>query len=46
MFSLYTKKYIRRSRIVDMGVKGKTTNYHLIASLPKGKSEPTYWTTN
>ena len=39
------KKHIRRSVIVDMDVEGKT-NYRLIASWPKGKSEPTYWATN
>jgi hypothetical protein len=39
------KKHIRRSVIVDMDVEGKT-NYRLIASWPKGKSEPTYWSTN
>ena len=39
------KKYIRRSVIVDMDVEGKT-NYRLISSWPKGKSEPTYWATN
>ena len=39
------KKYIRRSVIVDMDVEGKT-DYRLIASWPKGKSEPTYWATN
>jgi hypothetical protein len=39
------KKPIRRSVIVDMDVDGKT-NYRLIASWPKGKSEPTYWATN
>ena len=39
------KKYIRRSGIVDMDVKGKTS-YRLIASWPKGKDEPTYWATN
>jgi hypothetical protein len=36
------KKHIRRSVIVDMDVEGKT-DYRLIASWPKGKSEPTYW---
>jgi len=39
------KKHIRRSGVVDMDVKGKTS-YRLIASWPKGKSEPTYWATN
>ena len=39
------KKYIRRSGVVDMDVKGKTT-YRLIASWPEGKDEPTYWATN
>ena len=39
------KKHIRQSGIVDMDVAGKT-NYRLIASWPKGKSEPTYWSTN
>ncbi|MBH0059481.1 IS4 family transposase, partial [Pseudoalteromonas sp. SWXJZ94C] len=39
------KKHIRRSVIVDMDVEGKT-NYRLIASWPRGKSEPTYWATN
>ena len=39
------KKHIRQSGIVDMDVEGKT-NYRLIASWPKGKSEPTYWSTN
>ena len=28
-----------------MDVAGKT-NYRLIASWPKGKNEPTYWSTN
>ncbi|TYK64866.1 IS4 family transposase [Colwellia echini] len=39
------KKHIRRSVIVDMDVEGQTY-YRLIASWPKGKSEPTYWATN
>jgi hypothetical protein len=39
------KKYIRRSGIVDMDVKGKTS-YRLIANWPEGKDEPTYWATN
>jgi hypothetical protein len=39
------KKHIRRNGVVDMDVEGKTS-YRLIASWPKGKSEPTYWATN
>lgn len=39
------KKHIRRSQVVDMDVEGKT-RYRMIASLPSGKSEPTYWVTN
>jgi IS4 transposase len=40
------KKYIRRSQLVDMDVCRKGKHYRLIASWPKGKSEPTYWITN
>ena len=40
------KKYIRRSRVVDMDVTRKSKSYRLIASWPADKSEPTYWITN